>query len=236
MAGSVLARPAQGGFEGLLLAQLACHSARASDPRGGGRGTWLRCCPALAPVSNCSCCSGSGCCTGSGCCSGCGCGCGSGSGSGSSSGSSCAAPAPAGCRGLEQPPPQRVARASQGAQEGAVALGRGRERAEMGRARVGVPPGERRLRATHVERVGAATGRLRGWGGRWEGGWGSCARCCGSSPCSRRLRCVSCTCQVRLGACSDRYSTCVPCAATPRLCAQRLLDFILPRLDTRKYL
>ena len=28
MAGSVLARPAQGGFEGLLLAQLACHSAR----------------------------------------------------------------------------------------------------------------------------------------------------------------------------------------------------------------
>ena len=28
----------------------------------------------------------------------------------------------------------------------------------MGRARVGVPPGERRLRATHVERVGAATG------------------------------------------------------------------------------
>ena len=27
----------------------------------------------------------------------------------------------------------------------------------MGRARVGVPPGERRLRAAHVERVGAAT-------------------------------------------------------------------------------
>ena len=26
----------------------------------------------------------------------------------------------------------------------------------MGRARVGVPPGERRLRAAHVERVGAA--------------------------------------------------------------------------------
>ena len=102
VAGSVLARPAQGGFEGLLLAQLACHSARASDPRGGGRGSrWGSCRrPGAAAVA---------------------------------------------ARG-----------ARQGAQEGAVALGQGQERAGMGRARVGVPPGERRLRAAHVERVGAA--------------------------------------------------------------------------------
>ena len=46
--------------------------------------------------------------------------------------------------------------ARQDAQGGAVALGQGQGRAGMGRARVGVPPGERRLRAAHVERVGAA--------------------------------------------------------------------------------
>ena len=104
----------RGASKAPLPARLACYSARASDPRGGGRGSrW----------------------------------------------GSCRRPgaAAAAARG-----------ARQGAQEGAVALGQGQERAGMGRARVGVPPGERRLRATHVERVGAATvGGCGGWGGRF---------------------------------------------------------------------
>ena len=43
----------------------------------------------------------------------------------------------------------------------------------MGRARVGVPPGERRLRAAHVERVGAAAVGAGGGVIAGKGGWGS---------------------------------------------------------------
>ena len=46
----------------------------------------------------------------------------------------------------------------------------------MGRARVGVPPGERRLRAAHVERVGAAAVGAGGGVIAGKRGGGSCAR------------------------------------------------------------
>ena len=42
----------------------------------------------------------------------------------------------------------------------------------MGRARVGVPPGERRLRAAHVERVGAAAVGAGGGVIAGNAGWG----------------------------------------------------------------
>ena len=126
----------RGASKAPLPARLACYSARASDPRGGGRGSrW----------------------------------------------GSCRRPgaAAAAARG-----------ARQGAQEGAVALGQGQERAGMGRARVGVPPGERRLRAAHVERVGAAAVGARGGVIAGKGGWGSCARnACGPAEPLLRLTC-----------------------------------------------
>ncbi len=169
----------RGASKAPLPARLACYSARASDPRGGGRGSrW----------------------------------------------GSCRRPgaAAAAARG-----------ARQGAQEGAVALGQGQERAGMGRARVGVPPGERRLRATHVERVGAATvGGCGGGVAAGKGGGGAAPGAAAAARAPAGCDVSPARAKVRLGACSDRYSTCVPCAATPRLCAQRLLDFILPRLDT----
>ena len=89
-------------------------------------------------------------------------------------------------------PPARAAAATargarQGAQEGAVALGQGQERAGMGRARVGVPPGERRLRAAHVERVGAAAVGAGGGVIAGKGGWGRGGRD-GWSPARRVVR------------------------------------------------
>ena len=60
----------------------------------------------------------------------------------------------------------------------------------MGRARVGVPPGERRLRAAHVERVGAAAVGAGGGVIAGKGGWGSCARwVCGPAERLLRLTC-----------------------------------------------
>ena len=47
----------------------------------------------------------------------------------------------------------------------------------MGRARVGVPPGERRLRAAHVERVGAAAVGAGGGVIAGNGGGGAAHRC-----------------------------------------------------------
>ena len=52
----------------------------------------------------------------------------------------------------------------------------------MGRARVGVPPGERRLRAAHVERVGAAAVGAGGGVIAGKGGWGAGGAMGGAPP------------------------------------------------------
>ena len=52
----------------------------------------------------------------------------------------------------------------------------------MGRARVGVPPGERRLRAAHVERVGAAAVGAGGGVIAGKGGWGAAPGGCAAPP------------------------------------------------------
>ena len=52
----------------------------------------------------------------------------------------------------------------------------------MGRARVGVPPGERRLRAAHVERVGAAAAGAGGGVIAGNAGWGRGLQTGGAPP------------------------------------------------------